>query len=348
MPRFTVICPTYNRSTAILPTLESVRVQSLRDWEMIVVSDASDDDTDAVVTDAASREPRIRLMRTPRFGSQSGPTNLALREAAGELVAYVDHDDRWEPDHLRLLSDALDGGADYVGTRSRTADAAGAVTSTAHPLSLCWHPELQLMSPLFGNSCAGHRAGLAESVGGWRESPVGLEDWDLWLRFADAGLVCATVLDCTVTLLEAPNTRRHSMPCPYRHELARFDDQRGARAARRALTDICNQPAEHAAARKDLTAWYARLADTGGLVFPRGWRGGRAALRGAVESHLRESPPRGADLVIDRHAEGYSLGIVLATMTAEHAGRYSAFARSTMAHQQEYLHDVLPAGSVIM
>jgi hypothetical protein len=52
------------------------------------------------------------------------------------------------------------------------------------PLALCWHPELQVMNAIFQPSQVAHVAGLAESVGGWRASGTGLEDWDLWLRLA--------------------------------------------------------------------------------------------------------------------------------------------------------------------
>jgi glycosyltransferase involved in cell wall biosynthesis len=348
VPRFTVICPTYNRGPAIASTLDSVRRQSLRDWELIVASDASDDGTDAVVEDVARADPRIRLLRTRRFGSQSGPTNLALREASGGLIAYLDHDDRWDAGHLELMAAAFDGGADFVGTRTRRVDESGTVLGFAHPLSLCWHPELQLMSPLFENSCAAHRAGLAEQVGGWRESPHGLEDWDLWLRMADAGVRCTTVLDCTVAVLEAPHTRQNTLGCPHRHEIARFADARAARAAWRALNDTRYHAAELEAARRDVTGWYVRLADEGALVFPWGWCGGPAGLPAAVDDHLRESGHLGRGLVIERRDDGFSLAFVLSTMTAEHADRYAAFFRSTMTHQMEHLADVLPAASVVL
>ncbi|MFC8566296.1 glycosyltransferase [Streptomyces sp. NPDC057245] len=345
-PRISVICPTYNRGKAILSTLESVRAQTMRDWEMLVVSDASDDDTDAVVASLAARDRRIRLLRTRRFGSQSGPTNIALGEAEGEFVAYLDHDDHWEPDHLLRLRQAHDDGARFVATRARKATAAGAVTGTAHALSLCWHPDIQLMSPLFENSCAGHVAGLAEQVGGWRESPVGLEDWDLWLRFADAGERCTTLLDRTVTLLDDPGTRTHSLQRRFTHEIARFDDALSARAAYRALADARHQERELLAVRKDLLNWYTTLAERGELVLPHGWRGGTAALEAAVESQIAENGTVWKGLALVTRDTYVSLCVPLSTMTAEHADRYTRYFRTTMHHQMAFLEDVLPHGSV--
>ncbi|CAL9497948.1 hypothetical protein SUDANB105_03354 [Streptomyces sp. enrichment culture] len=347
MPHTTVICPAYNRGRAIVPTLESVCRQTMTDWELIVVSDASSDDTDDWVRAVAARDRRVRLLRTPRFGSQSGPTNLALAEASGAYVAYLDHDDLWEPGHLRLLAEAFDAGAEFVATRTVDVDATGAVHAATPALAMVWHPELQLMSPLFENSCAGHVAGLAQRVGGWRESAVGLEDWDLWLRFADVGVRCTTHLDKTVRVLQDPGTRQHSMPCDHRHEIARFDSMLAARAALRTLCHPALTAAEREATRKDVVHWYTALAERGELVFPRGWEGGADALPAAVDAQLRGSADKWRGLVVERHADRVSLSQLLPTMTAEHAARYSAFFRRTMRHQQDFLCEVLPEGSVV-
>ncbi|MTE21820.1 glycosyltransferase [Streptomyces sp. TRM43335] len=347
MPRFSVICPTYNRGPAILSTLESVRAQTVEDWELIVASDGSDDDTDEVVAEVAARDGRVRLLRTPRFGFQAGPTNLALKEVSGEVVAYLDHDDRWDPHHLALLAEVFDEGASFAATRARKVTAAGEVVSVADPLTMCWHPELQLMNPLFENSCAAHRVELAERVGGWTESPIGLEDWDLWVRLTDTGARCTTLLDVSVSMLEDPSTRQHRLPCAYEHEIARFPDARGARAAYRALTHPRHFEAGYEAATRDLLEWYGSLADRGELVYPRGWQGGRAALERAVRRHVRAVRPVWHNLIIEPRDGHHALAMVLGTMSAAHAERYSAYFRRTMRHQQAFFEEVLPEGSVL-
>lgn len=186
----------------------------------------------------------IQARARPRpgaFGYQAGPTNVALGEAQGECIAYVDHDDQWRPHHLRTLDELFAEGTDFAATRSRVVDLDGRQTSVTHPSMMLWHPEIQLMDPLFGNSCAGHHRRLTDEVGGWRESPVGLEDWDLWLRFSHAGARCATTQDITVDLLEERSTRRNSLPCDQRHVLAVYEDPRDARAALRAITHPKNE-----------------------------------------------------------------------------------------------------------
>lgn len=348
MPRFSVICPTYNRGHAIIPTLESVIAQSMGDWEMIVASDGSDDETDDVVAEVAEQDSRIGLLRTARFGFQAGPTNVALKETAGDVIAYIDHDDVWEPWHLARLNDVFDDGAQFAATRARKVTASGTVTSVADPLTMCWHPELQLMNPLFENSCAAHRAELADLVGGWTESSTGLEDWDLWVRMSDTGARCTTLLDVTVSLLDVPGTRQHQLPCAHEHEIARFPDARSARAAYRTLTHPRNFDAGYDAVTKDLLNWYGSLADRGELVYPRGWQGGRAALDQAVHTHIQTARQRWDNLIIEPRDDHVSLSMVLGTMTAEHAERYSAHFRAIMHHQKAFFESVLPTGSVVL
>jgi len=103
MPRVSVITATYNRSEVLRWAIESVRSQTFADWEHIIVGDACTDDSAEVV--ASFNDSRIRFHnRSQNFGEQSEPNNDGLNLAAGELVAYLNHDDLWFPDHLQKLA----------------------------------------------------------------------------------------------------------------------------------------------------------------------------------------------------------------------------------------------------
>ena len=98
MPRFSIVMPTYNRADAILRAIASVQAQICTDWELIVVDDGSADGTrDRLPKD----EPRLRVLSQPNRGVASA-RNLGLREARGELIAFLDSDDEWLPHHLAL------------------------------------------------------------------------------------------------------------------------------------------------------------------------------------------------------------------------------------------------------
>jgi len=101
-PRITVVTATYNRSRHILATLRSVLGQSMGAFEYLVIGDACDDDTGAVVDSVG--DARVRWVSlAQRSFSQSGPNAAGLKMARAPIVAYLGHDDIWAPDHLEAV-----------------------------------------------------------------------------------------------------------------------------------------------------------------------------------------------------------------------------------------------------
>jgi glycosyltransferase involved in cell wall biosynthesis len=98
-PRVTVIIATFNRARLLAHAVESVRRQTIDDWELLVVGDACTDESAAVV--AAAADPRVQFVNLPEnAGEQSAPNNEGLRRARGQYVAFLNHDDLFFPDHL--------------------------------------------------------------------------------------------------------------------------------------------------------------------------------------------------------------------------------------------------------
>lgn len=99
-PAVTVAIPVFNAERFIEATLASVMAQSFADFEVVVVDDGSGDQSGAIVQ--SYRDQRIRYV----YQTNSGPSvarNAALREARSPLVAFLDADDLWQPDHLQVL-----------------------------------------------------------------------------------------------------------------------------------------------------------------------------------------------------------------------------------------------------
>ncbi|WP_328583407.1 glycosyltransferase family 2 protein [Streptomyces sp. NBC_00370] len=315
--RVSVICPTYNRSRKITDTIDSVRAQSVADWELLVVSDGCDDDTEDWVRGSAARDGRVRLHRIERSGHPSGPRNAGLALARGEFIAYLDHDDRWRPDHLRVLLGLLEAGAELAATGVAYHDATGGEVAPFPALSAWWHPQLQLMGPMFEPSRVGHRRGLAEAAGGWRTG-AGLEDWDLWLRMADAGHAFRTVVEPTVDLLVDGGTRRNRMARPHRLPLVVLDD---AKAAHTLLGDL--RAGRHdepfrAACLADMREWYGQMADTGELVRPQDWDGD---LHAEIERVVLGEEKLFGELVLVPERGRFAIARNLLCARTEHARR---------------------------
>lgn len=101
MPPISIIVPVFNRAHTIRRTLDSCLRQTDRDWEAIVVDDASTDDSIDIIS--SIRDPRIRLMRHD-VNQGAGPArNTGARAASGEWIAFLDSDDELVPDALEVI-----------------------------------------------------------------------------------------------------------------------------------------------------------------------------------------------------------------------------------------------------
>lgn len=99
--RISVIIPLFNGSRYIRETLMSVLGQTHPADEIIVVDDGSTDEGPAIVEDLRSAGP-IFLYRQENKG-QSAARNTGVKLSSGELIAFLDQDDVWYPDHLAIL-----------------------------------------------------------------------------------------------------------------------------------------------------------------------------------------------------------------------------------------------------
>lgn len=109
----TVITATYNWASVLPYSIGSALDQTFSDFELLVIGDGCTDDSEAVV--AAIADPRVRWHNlSANTGHQTGPNNEGLRQARGDAIAYLGHDDLWLPCHLELLVQALDEGAKFV------------------------------------------------------------------------------------------------------------------------------------------------------------------------------------------------------------------------------------------
>ena len=103
MPAISVILPVYQGEAYLENCVKSVKMQSCRDWELLIVDDGSTDETFAVAQRCAGEDSRIRLLRRKKNGGVSEARNLGLKEAKGEFIAFLDVDDRYEYNALEQL-----------------------------------------------------------------------------------------------------------------------------------------------------------------------------------------------------------------------------------------------------
>lgn len=177
-----IIIPTYNWSGVLPYSVGSALRQTFSDFEVLVVGDGCTDDSESVV--GAVGDGRVRWINLPvNNGHQSVPNNEGLRQARGEYIAYLGHDDLWLPHHLSCLVAALEAGADLAyGITERVFP--GDAPRQYAPDKPGYDPGDWL--PPTGLA---HRRGVTEGVGGWADyrtltvSP----EIDLWRRAYEHG-----------------------------------------------------------------------------------------------------------------------------------------------------------------
>jgi len=104
--RVSVIIPLYQKAPYVRRALDSAAAQTFRDFEVVVVDDGSTDEGPQIV--AAYGDPRVRLL-SQRNAGPGAARNRGIREARGELLAFLDADDEWTPDFLSECVGILDG-----------------------------------------------------------------------------------------------------------------------------------------------------------------------------------------------------------------------------------------------
>lgn len=99
MPLFSVIIPTYNRRPFLAKAVNSICNQTYTGWELIIIDDGSDDNTNQLVS--GYNDPRIRYIYQPNKGV-SKARNEGLKQAVGQYICFLDSDDWWDKDKLAV------------------------------------------------------------------------------------------------------------------------------------------------------------------------------------------------------------------------------------------------------
>jgi hypothetical protein len=189
-PLVSVVLPTWNRAALVTRAIASVQAQRYARWELIVVDDGSTDDTPAVLARYAD-EPRIQLLRQ-EHGGHARARNAALAASRGEIVAYLDSDNVWDPGYLDALVAA------YADPGVQTAYAAQLIRDARADDAFVRGEPFDAIALRDGNyvdlNVFSHRRALVGRCGGFDESLDRLVDWDLVLRYtADADTAPAVV-----------------------------------------------------------------------------------------------------------------------------------------------------------
>jgi glycosyltransferase involved in cell wall biosynthesis len=195
VPSVSILMPVRNEQAYLPAALDSITRQTLRTWELVAVDDGSSDATPAILADAVRRDPRIRVIRR-EGGGLVAALNAGLGDCRAPLLARMDGDDISHPRRLELQTAYLDAQPD-TGLLAcefrhfpRTGLKQGMLAYESWQNTLATHGLIMrdrfIESPFVHPSIVCRRS-LIESAGGYRDQGWA-EDYDLWLRLAQAGV----------------------------------------------------------------------------------------------------------------------------------------------------------------
>jgi glycosyltransferase involved in cell wall biosynthesis len=291
------VIPAHNAAATIARALESVRAQAYAPLEVIVVDDASGDDTAGVVR--AWRDPPVRLIVHETNRGPAAARNTGIFAAEGDWIAFLDADDEWRPGKLDRQVAALGAGPGAVfavcdGRFIRPDGSVGRFMYTGTPPVAGTEAWRTLLAYSFtDSSCVVADRRTLVALGGFDPDLRVGEDQDMWIRLAMAGSV-VVLSDRLVDKRESPTSHmaRHTraeatqlMGMVERHVRHRWRDL-GRREARAILGARCTEIGRN--------AYAAGAAGTGARLLLKAIRYGDRRLGNAL--FLAHASPPGRRL----------------------------------------------------
>ncbi|MGI9087615.1 MAG: glycosyltransferase family 2 protein [Chthoniobacterales bacterium] len=199
-PLVSVVVPCYNQGRYLRESIGSLRAQSLRDWECIVVDDGSSDNSQEIARGLAEEDERVRVFAQENRGP-SAARNRGVAEARGRYLQFLDADDLLEPDKLQVhvaYLESTEGVSIVYGdvryfTDEYPDDYFFGIWGETGPwvtnLAALGEPLLEkvLSRNIMAMNCPIFPRSVLERIGPFSVSVLGCEDWEYWIRCAANG-----------------------------------------------------------------------------------------------------------------------------------------------------------------
>ncbi|HEV2405327.1 MAG TPA: glycosyltransferase [Ktedonobacterales bacterium] len=238
-----IVLPVYNGARYLAESIQSCLDQTYANWELIIVDDASTDDTPAIIAGFAARDSRVRSLRHETNKRLPATLNDGFAQARGAYLTWTSDDNRYRPEALATLVRTLDAKPDaaFVYAGYDVIDDDGRYVQTNHA-----QPPARFIQGYDAVPCFLYRRAVYEELGGYADDLFLAEDYEYWLR------IYAT----RHTMLPLPDTLYEYR----RHARSLTDEYRGRTfaAAERAL--LRNLPRLAWAGRSARGAAYLHLA----------------------------------------------------------------------------------------
>ena len=187
-PLVSIVIPTFNHARFLGRALQSVLDQTYINWEVIIVDNYSQDNTDDVVR--CFTDPRITLLKIHNNGIIAASRNMGIRAAKGEWIAFLDSDDWWTANKLEMCIGGINNQVDLVyhalNIVRENASLFKRKRMKSKPLKKPVFVDLLINGNVIANSSVVVRKKLLDQIGCIDENPkmIGSEDYNTWLRIS--------------------------------------------------------------------------------------------------------------------------------------------------------------------
>lgn len=218
-----IVVPAYNRADLVRRCYESVVAQTYRPLEFLLVDDDSTDNTaEAVAGLQAAEQVRVVYIKQPKNQGVSAARNAGVRQAQGRVIAFLDSDDVWFPQHLeKMVKKMGETSADVVFARAEIRESPDAPKSGRSNFGPTQLEEQRIHECLYYYNFVLPSVTIVnrdffDRVGFFDEEPdiQHAEDWDIFVRAAKAGLVFAHLREVTgyyIVPAQVPEKKRLMM-----------------------------------------------------------------------------------------------------------------------------------------
>ncbi|OJF90672.1 glycosyltransferase family A protein [Alkalibacterium sp. 20] len=180
-----VVIPTHNRADLLERAVKSVKEQTIRDLEIIVISDGSTDDTDLVVNKMMEQDDRIHFItyKTPQGANTA--RNKGIEAASHDYIAFLDDDDEWLPTklekQLNVFQSNKDIGLVYTGSNLIYVHEETAYDNIPSESGDLAH-KILFKNSIGTTSTVMVKKEILEKSGYFDTELAALQDYDLWIR----------------------------------------------------------------------------------------------------------------------------------------------------------------------
>lgn len=198
-PKVSVVVPTYNRADTLPRTIRSVLKQTVKNLELLIVDDGSTDNTAEIVGDLS--DERLRYIQLPQNRGGNYARNQGIEAARAEFVAFLDSDDAWIPEKLNkqlsLAQHAPKAAAVYCQYYEHQESSDQLITNPAPYEGEVFERLLEGWCPALSTFMI--RRDALQAIHGFDEELPSFQDYDLFLRLAQASYQFAAVQTPLVT-----------------------------------------------------------------------------------------------------------------------------------------------------